>query len=62
VISGDTIGQTLKYVQYNGNEILKNVRDELEKGVASRKISIEECSYFVELLDRMLQAYTYLGD
>lgn len=62
VISGDTIGQALKYVQYNGNEILKNVRDELEKGVASRKISIEECSYFVELLDRMLQAYTYLGD
>ena len=38
VISGDAIGQTLKYVQYNGNEILKKVRDELEKGVASQKI------------------------
>jgi arginine decarboxylase len=62
VISGDAIGQTLKYVQYNSNEILKKVRDELEKGVASQKISIEECSYFMELLDRMLQAYTYLGD
>jgi arginine decarboxylase len=62
VISGDAIGQTLKYVQYNGNEILKKVRDELEKGVASQKISIEECSYFMELLDRMLQAYTYMGD
>jgi arginine decarboxylase len=62
VISGDAIGQTLKYVQYNGNDILKKVRDELEKGVASQKISIEECSYFMELLDRMLQAYTYLGD
>jgi arginine decarboxylase len=62
VISGDAIGQTLKYVQYNGNEILKKVRDELEKGVASQKISIEECSYFIELLDRMLQTYTYLGD
>lgn len=62
VISGDAIGQTLKYVQYNSNEILKKVRDELEKGVASQKISIEECSYFIELLDRMLQTYTYLGD
>ena len=60
VINGDTIGESLKYVQYNASEILKQVRDNLEKGVALQKISIEESSHFVELLDRTIQSYTYL--
>jgi len=38
------------------------VRDNLEKGVASRKISIEVSSHFLELLDKTLQGYTYLGE
>jgi arginine decarboxylase len=62
VISGDSMSQTLKYVQYDANEIMKKVRDNLENGVASRKISIEESSHFIELLDKTLQAYTYLGE
>jgi len=62
VINGDATWESLKYVQYDGNEILKQVRDNLEKGVALRKISIEESSHFLELLDRTLQAYTYLGE
>jgi arginine decarboxylase len=62
VINGDATWQSLRYVQYDGNEILKNVRDNLEKGVASRKISIEVSSHFLELLDKTLQGYTYLGE
>jgi len=62
VINGDATWETLKYVQYKGAEILKHVRDNLEKNVASRKISIEECSHFIELLDRTLLGYTYLGE
>jgi arginine decarboxylase len=62
VITGDAIWESLKYVQYKGPEILKNVRDELEKSVALRKISIEETSHFMELLDRNLLSYTYLGE
>jgi len=62
VIAGDVIWESLKYVQYKGPEILKNVRDTLEKSVALRKISIEESSHFLELLDRALVSYTYLGE
>src|SRR5512144_2917235 len=62
VITGDAIWESLKYVQYKGPEILKHVRDNLEKNVASRKISIEESSHFIELLDRTLLGYTYLGE
>jgi arginine decarboxylase len=62
VIAGDTIWESLKYVQYKGPEILKHVRDTLEKGVASRKISFEETSHFLELLDKALVSYTYLGE
>ncbi len=62
VISGDATWESLKYVQYKGPEILKHVRDTLEKGVASRKISFEETSQFLALLDKALVSYTYLGE
>jgi arginine decarboxylase len=62
VINGDATWETLKYVQYKGPEILKHVRDNLEKSVALREISIEESSHFIELLDRTLLGYTYLGE
>ncbi|HEY6873099.1 MAG TPA: arginine decarboxylase [Geobacteraceae bacterium] len=62
VIQGDVIWESLKYVQYKGPEILKHVRDTLEKSVALRKISIEETSHFLELLDKALVSYTYLGE
>jgi arginine decarboxylase len=62
VIKGDATWESLKYVQYKGPEILKHVRDNLEKRVASRKVSFEETSHFIELLDKMLVSYTYLGE
>ncbi|CAG0967322.1 arginine decarboxylase [Geobacter sp.] len=62
VINGDATWESLKYVQYKGPEILKHVRDSLEKDVALRKVSIEESSHFLELLDRTLLGYTYLGE
>jgi len=62
VIKGDATWESLKYVQYKGPEILKHVQDNLEKKVATRKITFEETSHFVELLDKMLVSYTYLGE
>ncbi|MGB4600489.1 MAG: arginine decarboxylase [Trichlorobacter sp.] len=62
VINGDATWETLKYVQYKGPEILKRVREHLEKDVARKKVSIEESSHFIELLDRTLLGYTYLGE
>src|SRR6266581_5361898 len=62
VINGDATWETLKYVQYKGPEILKRVRDNLEKSVATKKISIEESSHFLELLDKTLLSYTYMGE
>jgi len=62
VITGDATWESLKYVQYKGPEILKHVRDTLEKNVASRKVSFEETSHFLELLDKALVSYTYLGE
>ena len=62
VINGDAVWESLKYVQYKGPEILKHVRDTLEKSVASRKISIEQSSHFIELLDKTLVSYTYMGE
>ena len=62
VINGDATWETLKYVQYKGPEILKHVRNNLEKQVAGRKVTIEESSHIIELLDKTLLGYTYLGE
>jgi arginine decarboxylase len=62
VITGDATWESLKYVQYDASEILKRVRNNLETDVALQKVSIEESSHFLELLDKTLQSYTYLGE
>jgi len=62
VIVGDTIFESLKYVQYNGSEITKTIRDNLEKQVSLKKITIEESIRFLELMEKNLNAYTYLFD
>jgi len=62
VINGDATWESLKYVQYDASEIMKRVRNNLERDVALQKVSIEESSHFLELLDKTLQSYTYLGE
>jgi len=62
VVNGDTVKQSLKYVQYDSDEILRHIRKNLEKGVALRKVSIEECSHFITLLDKTLHSSTYLEE
>ncbi|MCM0082660.1 biosynthetic arginine decarboxylase [Geomonas sp. Red32] len=62
VITGDTTWESLKYVQYDSSEILKRIRNNLEKDVSLQKVSIEESSHFLELMEKTLQSYTYLGE
>jgi arginine decarboxylase len=62
VIKGDTVTNILKYVQHDGNEIVKKVHNKLERRVSLCEISIEERSHFLQLLDKILKGYTYLGE
>lgn len=62
VINGDTVSQSLKYVQYDTEEMMKQVRDNLEKKVESGQITIEESSHFLEMLEKNFQSSTYLGE
>jgi arginine decarboxylase len=61
VIKGDNISSALKYVQYDLDEMVRQVRSNLEEGVAARKISREESLHFLERLEKAFQGYTYLG-
>jgi arginine decarboxylase len=61
VIEGDNISRTLGYVQYDLDEMVQQVRDKLEKGIAGRMISREESLVFLEKLEKAFQGYTYLG-
>ncbi|HOL48229.1 MAG TPA: biosynthetic arginine decarboxylase [bacterium] len=62
IILGDAIGKTLNYVQYNQYDILKNIRENLEKNVQKQKITIEESTHFYELIEQNLKTYTYLTE
>ena len=62
VINGDTISQSLKYVQYDANEMVRRIRDNLEKNVESGHITIEQSSRFLELIEKIFQSYAYLGE
>ena len=62
VINGDTISNSLKYVQYDSSEMVRQIRDNLEKKVELGRITIEESSRFLELIEKNLQSYTYLGE
>jgi len=62
VINGDTVAQSLKYVQYDLEEMMGQVRDNLEKNVESGQITIEESSHFMEMLEKNFQSSTYLGE
>jgi arginine decarboxylase len=59
VIIGDTVSESLKYVQYSSREILKNIREHLEKSVSKKIITIEESIIFLERFQKTLNDYTY---
>jgi arginine decarboxylase-like protein len=44
------------------NEMVRQVRNNLESSVESREITIEESSRFIEMLEKTFQSYTYLGE
>jgi len=62
VITGDATWECLRYVQYDGTEIAKQVRNDLENRIARKEVSIEDTNRFLHLLDKTLQSYAYLGE
>jgi arginine decarboxylase len=62
VIKGDTVREVLQYVQYSGDELLAQMRKDVERAVRSGKISLEESRQLLRFYESGLDGYTYLEE
>jgi arginine decarboxylase len=60
VIKGDTVNEVLSYVQYDPQDLLKNMRQSVERAVRSNLISVAESGQLMKFYESGLEGYTYL--
>lgn len=60
VVEGDTIEEVLSYVQYNPQEILKQLRVLIEKALKAGRLTPNESGKLQKKFKESLESYTYL--
>ena len=61
VIKGDSMTEVLEYVQYNRDAMLENIRQETERALQDRQITLDEARLFLQKYEHCLNGYTYLS-
>jgi arginine decarboxylase len=61
-VKGDTVREVLAYVQYNGDELLAQLRRDVERAVRAGKITINESRQLLGFYESGLDGYTYLEE
>lgn len=60
VVRGDTVREVLGYVEFNADEMLNDVRRQVERAVRRGRLTLEESAQFMRLYEDGLNGYTYL--
>lgn len=60
VVPGDTVREVLGYVEFNADEMLNDVRRQVEEAARHGRITLEESAKFMRLFEDGLNGYTYL--
>jgi arginine decarboxylase len=60
VVEGDTVREVLRYVQFDTDDMRRNLRKEIERAVAKKRLSLPEATRMRRFLDQGLEGYTYL--
>jgi arginine decarboxylase len=61
VIKGDSMTEVLQYVQYNRDAMLENIRQETERALQEKQITLDEARLFLQKYEHCLNGYTYLS-
>nr|WP_246199347.1 biosynthetic arginine decarboxylase [Sodalinema gerasimenkoae] len=61
LVKGDTMTEVLEYVEYNGKDLLENIRKATESALQKGNISIEESQRLLQNYEQSLRSYTYLA-
>lgn len=62
VVKGDTVKEVLGYVQYDIDELVDQMHDQIEQAVQDKKIDFKESGEFLKFYELALEGYTYLED
>jgi arginine decarboxylase len=60
VLAGDTVADVLKYVSYDRNDLVANVRRFSEIALRCKRITLEESRNLLRVYEQGLSGYTYL--
>ena len=60
VVSGDTVSEVLSYVEYDRPQLIRSIRESIEKALAQKLISLQESRLLIRHFEDGLNAYTYL--
>ncbi len=60
VITGETVGDVLAYVEYSPPELIRNMRNKIEASLRDGDITLDESRQLMEVYRRGLGGYTYL--
>jgi arginine decarboxylase len=53
--------EVLEYVQYNRDAMLENIRQETERALQEKQITLDEARLFLQKYEHCLNGYTYLS-
>jgi len=62
VIKGDTVREVLDYVEFDPNQLVRQLRESIELAVREGRISYELAGKFLKYYEEGLQGYTYLEE
>ncbi|MFM7202530.1 MAG: biosynthetic arginine decarboxylase [Myxococcota bacterium] len=60
VVNGDMVKEVLKYVQYNTEQLISNMRRMVENSVRQGRLSLQESRLFIRRYEEGLAGYTYM--
>ena len=60
VVEGDTVREVLHYVQYSADELLRNMRRQVEHAVRDGRLNIDEWRLLLKFYETSLEGHTYL--
>jgi arginine decarboxylase len=60
VVRGDSVGQVLRYVQFDRRELLERWRHDLEQAVGEGRLTARESAVLQRKYEAVFNDYTYL--
>lgn len=60
VVKGDTVEEIFGYLQYDGSDLIENLRIRTEQALANNRITPQEAQLLLQNYECSLHSYTYL--